>query len=887
MATLGILALSLVGLLLAMAGWLRPMPTALGGLLLLVVLWRISGAADSQRTSGSVWPLLILIVVITVTTALNAKYSSEHLFVDRDPSVYLNTGAWLARHGSLWIDGLVGPFEEASGLAAEFGGFYGIDGDIRLYAQFHHVLPVLLGITWWIGGPWLMFKLNALLGGVALFLFFALARRFMRDWLALTATAALAFNFAQMHFSRDAFAEILTQIFLFGGLWFLYRAWEQRSPGAAFVGGLLIGGTAMARIDGFLFLAALGAFALVTHLSASYRRETGEQLVAMLAACGVGALITSGLGIADLAFYSTGYLRDRSDQVLPMFVAISAVWLLWVVVALVPTPTTLVDLTRRNSSFIGWSAAALVIGTFAFAYFIRPHVGAHTIDLEVGLIGLIQERAGVEIQPSRSYSEMSMRWISWYLGTPVLFLGVLGLAIGVRDIVVGKARALLLFLLSFSVVTLVYGWRPLITPDQVWAIRRFVPITLPGFLLLGFWLLNKMWGATDTLKRSFAVYRLALVLLASLAVALPLRTSLPLRNSTTQIGFYGAVERLCGLLGEDGALVIRGESLAPLSQAVRSFCGNSVALLPPGQPLRVLQNLAGRTGEGRLYLMSEGTHGSACGADPDLVLEFEHWFPQRVLYGAPKTLEQERFAATITDIGPVLSAASYPGPTNGLMLDGLDDYVEIPDDDLLDIQGGLAVELEFATTWRPPEFSSVPITKGEYGGAWWFEYRPNGSLEFWLVADGVPSPVAIPEGLVDDGRLHRVVGVYDGRLLGIYCDGTLLDAQNVSGAIGITDSPVSIGRSFGTEFGSFPFKGFVGEVTLWRFSEADRTEGVPTLPSPSDVQVGLWTFDERQGSLARDMTGNSNSAFIHGATWYRLGADMSQARALSNVRGIG
>src|SRR5665811_805231 len=93
-----------------------------------------------------------------------------------------------------------------------------------------------------------------------------------------------------------------------------------------------------------------------------------------------------------------------------------------------------------------------------------------------------QRAEGFPIDPTRTYAEHTVTWLSYYLTWPILALATLGLAIIVWRTFTSQPVAVV-FLGAFTVPTLVYLLRPAIVPDQLWAIRRFEPITLPGLAI--------------------------------------------------------------------------------------------------------------------------------------------------------------------------------------------------------------------------------------------------------------------------------------------------------------------------------------------------------------------------------------------------------------------
>jgi hypothetical protein len=860
-----------------MVGWFRLIPVLLGTVLAAMGLLRIAaGQRVTWRVRQGHWATRTVVGLVLVTVALNAQHSSEHLFVDRDPAVYLTTGQWLADHGTLLIDARVGPFERSSRLQFVSSGLYDVRSDGLLHPQFLHLLPTLLGAASWLGGPWLMFRLNALLGGLALLTVFTFARRLTPTWFAAGATAALAVNLAQIHFSRDAYTEILTQVFVFAGLWFLVRARSALNSGEALIGGLSFGGATMTRVDGFLYLIPLGLF-LVYEFFRSRRLGEPEVGPKFLAPAAIGAELTATIALLDLVFFSPGYLQELRVEVTLMFFGVAAVGFLLafgMLFTLRPTCTSrrqgkhrardeVAEWLASHRGAFAWAAALMLVAVAIFAYFLRPLIQQALYHRELATVALVQERAGVEIEPFRLYSEMSLRWIGWYIGVPALTLGIVGWALALRDSLLGWGRRLLLFLIAFSFVTAVYVWRPSITPDQIWAMRRFLPITIPGLLLLAFWLVARLWYASLPRTPKWSSRTLA-VALAGLLLVVPATVSAPLLASTTQKGFYGATRQVCEFLPQDSAVVVRGLMLPRISHTLRSFCGVPVAILPRGESALVGE-LAERWENqgGRLYLMAEEGHTAGCGdPDPDFVLDFEYQFPERRLLGAPTSLEAIPFAASLTRVPAGGFSPLSATKADGLFFDGVDDYVEVRNGEALNVET-VAVEIVFATASEPHDLSSILVTKGAYAGGWWMEYRPNGSLEFWVEIPGGFVPAVIPAGLINEGRLHRIVGVYDGRHVGVYCDGSLIDSYAARGRIVSTDHPLSIGRGFGASFGKHFFHGFVDEMKVWELPLASPGSDRPELPGDGASLVGHWSFDGF-GTRALDLSEQANPGLLVG-----------------------
>ena len=115
------------------------------------------------------------------------------------------------------------------------------------------------------------------------------------------------------------------------------------------------------------------------------------------------------------------------------------------------------------------AAALAAFGTVAlaaFAWFARPHLET-TTEVPNSLVGFLQQAEGVLVEAARRYYEHSMEWLSWYLG-PVRALGILGVALAVRVVVLGRGRrtGLSLAVGAFLAPTILYLWRARACPTR-------------------------------------------------------------------------------------------------------------------------------------------------------------------------------------------------------------------------------------------------------------------------------------------------------------------------------------------------------------------------------------------------------------------------------------
>ena len=567
------------GLVLAILGLFQPVAVAAASAVVLVVLltlwqpWR-------HRGSGSVAALLVLGLVVGVTV-WNGANVSEHLVTDRDPGVYVTAGRWLARDGGLTVDPGVGPYRDDSGLRFEEQG-WNLDDDDRLSPQFLHLLPVLLAVGQWLGGDQGLLLVPALLGGLALLAFYALATRAVPRWWAVAATAALAFDLVQVNASRDAYSELAAQVLLFAGLallWSASRTFDARRAAAA---GLLVGAVSMARVEGVVQLIPLVTWAaLEVGFARSRPRKDRRHAVRFVRSFLGGLALTTALGVVDVVVRGQWYLEHLAATLLPAAAGLVVVAVATRLAVVAGPRLRLGQRLDRHRFRLGAAAAVAVVLVFAFGWFVRPSVQEVAGSWNAAVADL-QRQNHLPVDGRRHYAEDSLRWIAWYVGPVTLAAGIAGLALAARGVVSDCRRwlAALPALGVFLAVSLIYLWRPSITPDHIWVMRRFLPVTIPGIVLLAVWTAHRGWVAVGDGRPAWRwLGRAAAVAVALAGVGHAAVSVAPVADATAYRGLDDGIGRVCDAVGDDGAvLVIPGSAVEIiLPQAIRSFCGVPVA----------------------------------------------------------------------------------------------------------------------------------------------------------------------------------------------------------------------------------------------------------------------------------------------------------------------
>lgn len=659
------LAFGIVAAVLLSARFFRPLPVGLGTAALAALLihrWIRSVPREdpARRLGGGSSALRVALAVLLLASGVSGyAFSSEHVETDRDPGVYVNAGRWLADHGTLLVDpavegfggATVDPLEvevEEDPLLFTPAGYYGhahrfgLPED-HLYPRFFHTFSAFLAVGHWLGGDAALVRVNALIGVLAVLMVFAFAARVTRPWLALGAAAALAVNLSQVYFQRDAFTEILTQVFLFGGLWALWEGSRHLRVERGAIAGLALGATCLVRVDSFVFLVPL-AVALVVHaLRARERSRRYERHRRFLWAVALGTGSTAGLGLLQGLLLSPPYVLEFRRPLAAVGVALVVV-LVGGVLAVHRSDLlrSLRERSRRVRRPAAVAVVALILGGGAIAYGLRPELDVGLASSSNGLVEGLQREAGVQPNGFRNYAELSMRWLGWYMGPVGLAVALVGWSRGWWLAIRGRALRMLPFLFLFSATTALYVWKPMITPDQIWAMRRFLPVTIPGSFVLVFWTAGWMWDEPERHRRLWRGGAVA-VAAGTLAFSAWTLAAVPTAHGQRTLA---VTDEVCPSLPEgSGVLVAHDDQLfLRLTQTIRGFCGRPAAYVPATAPSDRYRSLAARweAGGGSLFLLSASPEPRGLGGadeEPQQVVSVSYERLERRLFGRPASLE--------------------------------------------------------------------------------------------------------------------------------------------------------------------------------------------------------------------------------------------------------
>lgn len=504
-----------------------PVLGAIGWIVVIAwLLWRRPRRVPTVRLTRARVALLAGLAAVSV---LYLAAPTDPIAGGRDMAVYTNHAIYMSHHGRLDIpypDGI-----DPGALPAGWVGYSGVySTEPTLTVQFAHIYPAWLAQGFSAFGYGGLLRLNAVLALLSLLGVFALARRYMPETIAVLAVLFLAVSPGQVWVVRNTLTEPMTQLFIVTGLLLLSAPHPRRPNAAAAWAGIAIGMAAVIRLDGLVLLPLL----IVGHTIASVLNR-GERLPPGLVVFYAAALPTFAVASAYYAAFSRPYLVAHLPFVLPIVAAtvvaagmfgLSRVPRVRAVCATVlrATPTLLI-------------AAGIVLALAAYGYFIRPRLQPFQI-LEVD-----------SPVPLRSHVEDAMRNLAAYVTPVVLWMAIVGWVLAMAIAVRRRMVVLLPVLVLLGGFSAMYFWNQSITPDHFWAIRRFVPLVLPGVVLLAGYV------GWQIVARTPSRWRAVLIGVAALALAAQsVRVGVPMYGVAERTGVYAAMREFAADLHGDQML---------------------------------------------------------------------------------------------------------------------------------------------------------------------------------------------------------------------------------------------------------------------------------------------------------------------------------------------
>jgi hypothetical protein len=600
-------ALPLMVLLLAgHLDWPLAWPLGLAGAAAAVAIARTSPEPVERPTVLATIAAFGLCVIWAI---VNSFYTAQDLYAHRDPTTYNLAARWLMDHPRMPIPTHPELFGSPAGYVDMSAGFQNSSAG-HVYAQGNHLLPVLLAAAGKLFGVGGVLTANVAFAAAALFVLFGLARRIVGPGWALVVLITFAVSLPVLYVARDTLSEPLALLLLVGGLLLLHRAIAYRRTRDFALAGFVAATAATVRIDAYLALLALVVVAAVLLAAAPVgaRAATGRQVGALLGA----GVVPAWIGWADVAWLSSGYYHDERTHILAQIAAIVAfavVGAIGVLIVWRPPVRAWVSAQRvryRAAAIASW----VLVAGFAFLASRPLWLVAHGGGLDLYLKG-VQERAGDRVDITRTYAEQSVSWQALYFGWPTVVFAVAGYVLLLRRFLRERDYVLLGFLVMGLSLSALYLWTPQITPDQIYAARRFVPVIMPALVVAAAFALRSVGATFGRRGRTLAI-------IGALAmIAIPIAVTVPAFTIREEVPQLRQVDAICAAVGRSGAVLELDQSTQySYQQTIRSYCNVPTLGLPKGAtPAELARIRTALSGHGRsLFVLSASPKG--IGFDP-------------------------------------------------------------------------------------------------------------------------------------------------------------------------------------------------------------------------------------------------------------------------------
>ncbi|GAB3455537.1 hypothetical protein GCM10027570_36220 [Streptomonospora sediminis] len=559
---------------------------------------RPDGAAGPERSGGrwAWWPLALTAAIAAAFAAVQLGYHSEILVIRRDPASYAQFTAWIAQHGYLPIPqqrGLIAGDDPA--LVYGSLAFYEVGNSI--WPQFLAGAPLVYAVGHWLGGVTGMLVTPPIIGALGVLTFGGLTARLVGVRWAPAGALLLAVCQTQQWISRSTYSEPVAQVLLLGALVLAFDALTHRTAmGGAWgrwhalagAAGLAFGLGLVVRIDALRDVLPVVAFAGL--LLVARRGQALPLLGGLVLGAGYGT--AAGLGL------SQPYLAHLwSGSLMPLLVICAA--------AVTAVALAVALLWRRGlprGDRPRWlpAAAAFAVVAVMAGLALRPlfytDLG-HGDEATASYIGQVQQIEGLVFNPDRTYYEMSLYWVGWYVGLSTVLLATFGAALLARRILQRREPQWVLpaMVLSWTVATTLL--RPAITPDHPWASRRLIVLVLPAFILFAVWftawlarrLAAESPESRPRLGRGLAAAAAAVgigVLLVPTAV-----TAAGVMTYRSDVGSVAATRQLCRALPQDASVIMVDGLYGGYMPLVRGMCGVPTAGLSTAEPERAVARI--------------------------------------------------------------------------------------------------------------------------------------------------------------------------------------------------------------------------------------------------------------------------------------------------------
>ena len=535
-ATLAIALLAWAGLMLADTGRYG-LPAAAGLTLLAtitlgVVAWRLGGRPRLVVDRAELAVLAGVALVAAVLFFPGFAYGAG-----KDPGAYVSHAIAIARIGSSSFDDPVLDRSRVPTVevmreddVARFPAIWIGDRDPHtIVLQFYHLWPALLASAFEAGGYTGLVNLAPLCGVLAVLLVTLAARRAFGLLTAALAGLLLATNMLEVWQAKYPSSEMFTQLVVSGCLLGIVVALQTGWRPAAGLAGLLLGMAYLTRPDSLLLILLAVGVACGLILAGRFDGRAGW--------FAAGLAVTLPYGFYQAYVSARRYTLANNVPDLPVVLAFIVGVLAVAVLVRRVTPAAgrwgwqLLEqrpVQRRLGIAVAGTAALLLVLGFLRPWLFGPVWG------------------DFRGRPIRTYDEATLIRLSWFFTLPGFGLALAGLALVALRRWRAAAWALLLPALCLLPV---YAYRAEVSARLMWWTRRFVPIILPGLVVLIAVALAAGLALAAGPRRLRWPVRAGTAVVVGFLLVIFAGQSLPLRHHQEHGGSFETAQRIASAAG--------------------------------------------------------------------------------------------------------------------------------------------------------------------------------------------------------------------------------------------------------------------------------------------------------------------------------------------------
>ncbi|WP_294177992.1 glycosyltransferase family 39 protein [uncultured Schumannella sp.] len=598
---------------------------------------------------------LAAFVFAGVWFALNLPMASEYIVAIRDPGIYMVTGANIAVTGGSPIDvRQASQLAELSPTITEKLGVFATSSDGITRLQGSNGYPAMVAIGFWVAGVEGGTSTNLVIGAVALIALYGLARRVVGPVWALVPSVLMGASMPFTYLSRTSYTEILATLVVLAGSTVLLSALRSQRTTQFVLAGALIASAALTRIDGALAFTGASFGLVLIALGAGRAVSVSRPLTNIVAFSAAGWLII-GLGALDLVLNTPRYLSDLGSM--PQLL-----WLGTAIVSVVLIAVSALPLARRGpwaprtTKRVAIGGAVIVAGLFIY-WVSRPlwmtnHFISHPSYQRA--VEALQAQDGLPLDGSQSYDEYTLWWFAWYFGWPLLLGAIVGITLWLYRAVSDHKPEWIVLIAVAAASAMLYFNVVSVTPDQIWAFRRVLPVITPT-LLIAFAFALAVWWRRGRVSRWLALGTLAV------SGALTLSPWGQIFFETEAGSQASEISAICDAVEEiqvDVVAIASANLPANYAPTVRTMCDVQVVTVSGGSrdDLRLLADAT----DGKLAALTFGADAldwTATPSEATATTTVKYW--NRHLLMTPRTTNltvREAFVGSVNSDGSVTPA---------------------------------------------------------------------------------------------------------------------------------------------------------------------------------------------------------------------------------------